>query len=229
MPGQIGRSRHPRRPSDESAKRAACGNPIGGWRRAGLAGRLGRHTELAYTQQKQGQASAKSGAALSPILPPPDAPFEGVIGRTYKDSTPSKIPVVKAPEGRAERARRPDRRLRLRPVGDLRRASSYAQPGQARQERPEIHPLPYDRALLSNPGGLAHGSQPPLRGHRLHHRTWQQLSRLHRAGAEELCDGLGDRTSERLQHRVLRQEPQHRRLGDQHLRPIRPLAEPAGL
>jgi arylsulfatase len=44
-------------------------------------------------------ASAKGGASLSPILPPPDAPFDGIIGRTYKDSTPSKIPVIKAPAG----------------------------------------------------------------------------------------------------------------------------------
>src|SRR5262249_19602618 len=59
----------------------------------------GRLTPLADAQEKQGQAATKGGAGLSPILPPPEAPFDGIIGRTYKDSKPSRIPVVKAPEG----------------------------------------------------------------------------------------------------------------------------------
>src|SRR3954470_7488933 len=69
---------------------------------AGLLGWLagsGRLAQLAYAQDKQGPAPAKGGAGLSPILPPPAPPFEGVIGRTYKDSTPSKIPVVSAAAG----------------------------------------------------------------------------------------------------------------------------------
>jgi arylsulfatase len=65
-----------------------------GW----LAG-SGRLAPSAYAQDKQNQASPKGGAGLSPVLPPPEAPFGGVIGRTYKDSTPSKIPVVRAHEG----------------------------------------------------------------------------------------------------------------------------------
>jgi arylsulfatase len=59
----------------------------------------GQYTQPAYTQERQSQASTKGGASLSPILPPPDAPFDGIIGRTYKDSMPSKIPVVNAPAG----------------------------------------------------------------------------------------------------------------------------------
>src|SRR5215468_3910062 len=59
----------------------------------------GQFTKLANAQEPQGQASVKGGAGLSPVLPPPEAPFDGVIGRTYKDSKMSKIPVVKAPEG----------------------------------------------------------------------------------------------------------------------------------
>jgi len=57
----------------------------------------GRLAQFAHAQEIQGQASAKGGASLSPVLPPPEAPFDGIIGRTYKDSKPSKIPVVKAP------------------------------------------------------------------------------------------------------------------------------------
>src|SRR5882672_4950293 len=33
------------------------------------------------------------------VLPLPEAPFKGVIGETYKDSKPDKIPITKAPEG----------------------------------------------------------------------------------------------------------------------------------
>ncbi len=33
------------------------------------------------------------------ILPQPEPPFKGVIGRTYKDSKPEKIPIITAPEG----------------------------------------------------------------------------------------------------------------------------------
>jgi arylsulfatase A-like enzyme len=31
------------------------------------------------------------------VLPPPEPPFKGTIGRTYKDSVPDKIPLIKAP------------------------------------------------------------------------------------------------------------------------------------
>jgi arylsulfatase len=59
----------------------------------------GRLTPWAHADEKQGPASPKGGAGLSPILPPPETPFDGIIGRTYKDSKMSKIPVVKAPAG----------------------------------------------------------------------------------------------------------------------------------
>lgn len=56
------------------------------------------HLDEALAQDGQ-TSSPKGGAGLSSILPPPDAPFDGVIGRTYKDSKPSKIPVITAPAG----------------------------------------------------------------------------------------------------------------------------------
>jgi arylsulfatase len=64
----------------------------------GLAG-SGRLALWAHAEEKQGSASGKGGAGLSSVLPPPEAPFDGIIGRTYKESRPSKIPVVKAPAG----------------------------------------------------------------------------------------------------------------------------------
>jgi hypothetical protein len=47
----------------------------------------GQLVPWAHAEEKQ-PASGKGGAGLSPILPPPDAPFDGIIGRTYKDSNP---------------------------------------------------------------------------------------------------------------------------------------------
>jgi arylsulfatase A-like enzyme len=38
-------------------------------------------------------------ASAQDVLPRPDPKFNGVIGQTYKDSTPDKIPLVKAPAG----------------------------------------------------------------------------------------------------------------------------------
>jgi arylsulfatase len=70
----------------------AAGTLVGG-----LAG-CGPLAQSADAQEKQ-PALMKGGAGLSPILPPPDPPFDGIIGRTYKDSKMSKIPVIKAPAG----------------------------------------------------------------------------------------------------------------------------------
>jgi arylsulfatase len=43
--------------------------------------------------------TACSSATHSTVLPAPETPFKGKIGRTYKDSRPDKIPVTKAPAG----------------------------------------------------------------------------------------------------------------------------------
>ena len=33
------------------------------------------------------------------VLPKPDPPFKGKIGRTSKDSQPDRLPIIKAPDG----------------------------------------------------------------------------------------------------------------------------------
>src|SRR5256885_17105925 len=45
--------------------------------------------------QAQSDSSSPAG---STVLPLPEPPFKGVIGETYKDSKPDKIPIIKAPE-----------------------------------------------------------------------------------------------------------------------------------
>ena len=44
-------------------------------------------------------AVVASTASAQGVLPRPEPPFQGKIGRTYKDSTPDKIPVIQAPAG----------------------------------------------------------------------------------------------------------------------------------
>jgi hypothetical protein len=40
-----------------------------------------------------------SGVSAQEVLPKPEPPFKGKIGRTYKESQPDKIPITRAPEG----------------------------------------------------------------------------------------------------------------------------------
>src|SRR5437762_7619425 len=57
---------------------------------------VGIALNVVYAVQAQSVSSSPEGSA---VLPPPEPPFKGVIGETYKDSKPDKIPIVKAPEG----------------------------------------------------------------------------------------------------------------------------------
>jgi hypothetical protein len=40
-------------------------------------------------------------ARAQEVLPPPEPPFKGTIGRTYNDSTPDKIPIISLMRGRS--------------------------------------------------------------------------------------------------------------------------------
>ncbi len=62
-----------------------------------------------------------------------------------------------AARGSAERARDPARRRRLRRVERLRRPDHHADRRAARRQRPQVQPLPHDRALLADAPGAAHG------------------------------------------------------------------------
>src|SRR5262245_37019639 len=64
-----------------------------------LLGWLAASTGLLATASAQGQATEKSVTGGSPILPVPDAPFGGVIGRKASESKPDFPRGVAAPEG----------------------------------------------------------------------------------------------------------------------------------
>ena len=165
--------------------------------------------------------------AAQEVLPPPDPKFDGVIGPTYKDSKMGTFPVPKAPDGA------PNVLLVL--IDDC----GFGQWGTFGGQIPTPNldrlakaglrytPLPHDGALLADARGAADRAQPPQLRDRRHHRARRQLPWLHRPDPQELRHGRGDPAAERLQHGVLRQEPQHRRLGDQRVGAVRPLADHA--
>ncbi len=55
--------------------------------------------ELALTAFSVALAGCSLPLYGQEVLPKPEPPFKGKIGRTYKDSQPDKIPLTKAPEG----------------------------------------------------------------------------------------------------------------------------------
>ena len=115
------------------------------------------------------------------------------------------------------------------PSSHVRRADPDADDGPAGEGRPALHAVPHHGALLADARGAAHRAQPPLGGHRRHHGTRHRLPRLQLAHAEELRDVRRGAQAERLEHRLVRQEPQRARLAHEPGRAVRPLADRAGL
>ena len=105
------------------------------------------------------------------VLPRPDPKFNGIIGQTYKDSTPDKIPLIKAPAGA------PNVLVIL--IDD----SGFGQWGtfggqvptpnldRLAQDGSALHALSHHRALLADARGAPDRTQSPLGGHRRHHRN----------------------------------------------------------
>src|SRR5262249_37018105 len=64
-------------------------------------GRNSMQPALRTTLQVAGITAAAMAwpAMAQEVLPRPEPPFKGVIGETYKTSTPDKIPLTKAPDG----------------------------------------------------------------------------------------------------------------------------------
>ena len=119
-------------------------------------------------------------------LPIPDLAYTGTV--TYDATTPdTKFPPIRrllppdgAPNvlviliddvgfGAVERVRWPVRDADLRAAGG---------------RRVEVHPLPHDRAVLADAGGVAVGPQPPHRRHGRHHRDRHVGTGLQLAAAE---------------------------------------------
>ena len=129
----------------------------------------------------------------------------------------------------AERAHRARGRHGLRHAERLRRTGAHAVGGPPRQPRPALQPVPHHRALLAHADGPALRPQPPHEQHGQHHRDGHGLSGQYRTATRRRRAARGDAAPERLQHRLLRQEPRDGTLGSQRFRPDRPLADALGL
>ena len=87
--------------------------------------------------------------------------------------------AVAAAEGRAQCADRAPRRRRLCRVERVRRPDPHADRRAPGQERPQVQPLPHDRAVLADATGAADRPQSPLGEHGRHLRDRDLGARLH--------------------------------------------------
>lgn len=163
-----------------------------------------------------GWSGLSASARAQEALPQPEPPFKGRIGTTYKDSAPDKIPLIKAPDGA------PNVLIVLIDDCGFGQWSTFGgQIPTPNLDRLAKAGLRYTRfhttALCSPTRGTAHRPQSSFGCHRRHYRNWQRLSRLQRTNSRQHRHGFRGATPARLQHGVLRQEPQHRGLGDQRI------------
>ncbi len=127
---------------------------------------------------------------------------------------------------RAECCGRADRRHGLRHAQRLRRPDPHADRRSAGEPGAAVQPVPHHGRVLADADGPAQWPQPPHEQHGRDHRDRHGVPRQHGATAEQRGAAGGDAPAERLQHRLLRQEPRDGALGGQRLRPDRPLADP---
>ena len=168
------------------------------------------------------------GAAGPPqgsVLPYPDPEFRGVIGRTTADSKPDFPQPVSAPEGA------PNVLLILTDDVGFGASSTFGGPIPT----PTLDALAanglkynaFNTTALCSPtrAALITGRDQHNAAYRHHHGAQPRLSRLRLADAEERRHGRRDPARQRLQHRLVRQEPQRARLAEQRRRPVRPVAD----
>ncbi len=178
---------------------------------------------------KAAAPSAPAGPPNVSVLPYPDPVFKGVIGRTTEDSKPDFPQPVSAPEGA------PNILLILTDDVGFGASSVVRRPGPdadvrgAGRQWPQIQRVQHDRALLADARGPHHRARPAHGAYRHHHGAQPRLSRLQFADAEERRHGRRNPARQRLQHRLVRQEPQRAGLAEQRRRAVRSLADRARL
>ena len=124
----------------------------------------------------------------------------------------------------AERRDRAARRRRIRPVRLLRIRHRDAALRRAREQRPPVRELPYDRALLTDACVPVDRTQPPHERHGPRRRARGRLPGLQRADPEGERLHLGDPRPQRLRDVRGRQVAPHTRRGDDDGEPPRSLA-----
>ncbi len=181
------------------------------------AGRSRRRRRRGHPQRRRGRSIARCSRS-----PEPDYPRE-----TKLDARDAKAPPrfeVKAPQGRAERHRLPDRRHRVRPPEHVRRRHSHADARSAREPGAQVQPLPHDGALLADARGDPDRPQPPHEQRGRDHGSRHGVPGQHGRAAAERHAARRDPAPERLQHGRLRQVPRDGAVGSQRVRAVRSLA-----
>ena len=111
-------------------------------------------------------------------LPPPDPKFGGVDQGQGLRVNAVVAAARRAAEEGAQRATDYDRRLRVWVTRHLRRGDPDTGPGPHREERSALHEFPLDLALLADPRGPHHRTQPSFGGLRRGGRNRDRVSRL---------------------------------------------------
>ena len=138
------------------------------------------------------------------VLPIPDRPFGGTLGRTIDKSVGdwSIIPGPKAPEDA------PNVLLVLIDDAGFGAPDTFggggldAQPHPGGRDGPLLQPLPRHGRVLADARRAAHGPQPPPRRHGLDRRAARPVPRLHGRATAELHRLPPHPARERLRHRA---------------------------
>ena len=142
-------------------------------------------------------------------LPPPPQKFGGII-ESQRRAVEAVLAGARRPaEGRAERPLDHDRRYRLRRLEHLRRRDPDAEPRPDRRQRPALHQLQLDVAVLADARSDDHGTKPSFDGLRGHLRAGDGLSRLQQHHDPGQGDDRQDPQGQWLLDVLVRQGPQH--------------------
>lgn len=104
------------------------------------------------------------------------------------DARLATLPAAHRAEGRAQRPVHRAGRRGLRGDGAVGRRHRDAQHQAPRGERPDLHELAHDRALLADPFVAAHGPQPHDERVGVHRRGHHGFSELERPHPLRVCD-----------------------------------------
>ena len=110
------------------------------------------------------------------VQPVPSPPFKGVIKLDVRDSTPDWAPFTPKAARRGHRTSCSSSTMTpaLRLVA-LRRPDQHADARQAGGERPDVHAVAHDGAVLADPVHAPDRAQPPPERHGRHHGGRQRL------------------------------------------------------
>ena len=177
------------------------------FRRAALGALGGRLKPASAQAQVAKAAKGNAGPPHVSVLPYPDPQFKGVIGRTTEDSKPDFPQPVSAPEGA------PNVLLIL--TDDVGFGASSAFGGPVPTPTLEAlaanglkyNAVQYDRPVLADARGPDHRARSAQGAHGHHYGAKPRLSGYNSADAEERRHRRRNLARQRLQHRLVRQEP----------------------